>query len=32
MGNVEYHVGDLIDRLHDKLTQQIGRALRHEHD
>jgi serine O-acetyltransferase len=32
MGNVEYHVGDLIDGLHDKLTQQIGRALRHEHD
>ncbi|HZU37652.1 MAG TPA: serine acetyltransferase, partial [Gemmataceae bacterium] len=30
MGNVEYHVGDLIDGLHDKLTQQIGRALRHE--
>ncbi|HVS36017.1 MAG TPA: serine acetyltransferase [Gemmataceae bacterium] len=32
LGNVEYHVGDLIDRLHDTLTQQIGRALRHEHD
>jgi serine O-acetyltransferase len=32
MGNVEYHVGDLIDGLHDKLTQQIGRALRHEQD
>lgn len=32
MGNVEYHVGDLIDGLHDKLTQQIARALRHEHD
>ncbi len=30
MGNVEYHVGDLIDGLHDKLTQQIARALRHE--
>ena len=29
-GNVAYHVGDLIDRLHDKLTTQIGRALRHE--
>jgi serine O-acetyltransferase len=25
-----YHVGDLIDRLHDRLTTQIGRALRHE--
>lgn len=30
MGNVEYHVGDLIDGLHDKLTQQIARAMRHE--
>src|SRR5262249_31955828 len=30
IGNVEYHVGDLIDGLHDKLTQQIMRALRHE--
>ncbi len=32
LGNVEYHVGDLIDGLHDKLTQQITRALRHEQD
>jgi serine O-acetyltransferase len=32
MGNVEYYVGDLIDGLHDKLTQQIARALRHEQD
>jgi serine O-acetyltransferase len=32
MGNVEYHVGDLIDGLHDKLTQQIARALRHDFD
>ena len=31
MGNVEYHVGDLIDGLHDKLTQQIARIMRHEH-
>lgn len=31
MGNVMYHVGDLIDGLHDKLTQQIARALRHEY-
>src|ERR1700688_4657453 len=31
LGNVEYHVGDLIDGLHDKLTQQITRALRHDH-
>jgi serine O-acetyltransferase len=30
IGNVEYHVGDVIDRLHDKLTSQITRALRHE--
>jgi serine O-acetyltransferase len=32
IGNVEYHVGDLIDGLHDKLTLQIARALRHEQD
>jgi serine O-acetyltransferase len=32
IGNVEYHVGDLIDGLHDKLTPQIARALRHEHE
>jgi serine O-acetyltransferase len=30
LGNVIYHVGDLIDRLHDKLTMQIARAIRHE--
>jgi serine O-acetyltransferase len=30
IGNVEYHVGDLIDGLHDKLVQQIVRGLRHE--
>lgn len=29
-GNVSYYVGDLVDRLHDRLTLQIGRALRHE--
>ena len=29
-GNVRYYVGDLIDQLHDLLTVQIGRALRHE--
>ncbi|MEO6808440.1 MAG: serine acetyltransferase [Isosphaeraceae bacterium] len=28
--NVEYHVGDLIDSLHDRLTLQITRALRHD--
>jgi serine O-acetyltransferase len=32
IGNVEYHVGDLVDGLHDKLTQQIARTLRHEHE
>ena len=30
LGNVTYHVGDLIDGLHDKLTTQISRALRHD--
>ena len=29
-GNVSYYVGTLVDRLHDRLTTQIGRALRHE--
>lgn len=28
--NITYYVGDIIDRLHDRLTLQIGRALRHE--
>ncbi|MFV0443096.1 MAG: serine O-acetyltransferase EpsC [Planctomycetaceae bacterium] len=28
MGNVSYYVGDLVDSLHDRLTQQIARALR----
>ena len=28
MGNVSFYVGDLIDSLHDRLTQQIARALR----
>jgi len=31
-GNVAFHVGGLIDSLHDQLTQQIARALRHEND
>jgi serine O-acetyltransferase len=31
IGNVEYHIGDLVDSLHDRLTQQIARALRHEY-
>lgn len=29
IGNVSYHVGDLVDRLHDKLTIQIARSLCH---
>jgi serine O-acetyltransferase len=32
IGNVEFHVGDVIDGLQDKLTQQIARAMRHEDD
>ena len=32
IGNVEYHTGDLVDGLHDKLTQQIGRVLRHDYE
>lgn len=27
-----YFVGDLVDGLHDKLTQQIARALRYDYD
>ena len=30
MGNIGYYVGSLVDSLHDKLTNQIARALRHE--
>jgi serine O-acetyltransferase len=30
VGNITYHVGHLVDLLHDKLTNQIARALRHE--
>ena len=29
-GNIQYHVGHLVDVLHDKLTTQIARALQHE--
>lgn len=32
LGNVTYYVGDLIDALHDRLTQQIARALRYADD
>jgi serine O-acetyltransferase len=30
LGNITYHVGALIDGLHDSLTNQIARALRHD--
>ena len=30
IGNIGYYVGGLVDALHDKLTTQIARALRHE--
>jgi serine O-acetyltransferase len=30
LGNVAYHVGDIIDGLHDELTEQIARAMRHD--
>lgn len=29
-GNIGHYIGDLLDRLHDRLTTQMGRALRHE--
>ncbi|MEL6897611.1 MAG: serine acetyltransferase [Planctomycetota bacterium] len=29
-GNVSYHVGSLVDSLHDRLTAQISRALQHD--
>ena len=32
MGNVTYFVGDLVDSLHDRLTAQIARAVRHDAD
>ncbi|HVJ69000.1 MAG TPA: serine O-acetyltransferase EpsC [Caulifigura sp.] len=32
LGNVTYFVGDLIDSLHDRLTQQIARAVRYGSD
>lgn len=32
LSNVTYYVGDLLDRLLDRLGLQIGRALRHELD
>lgn len=30
IGNVEYYIGSIIDALHDQLTEQIARALRHD--
>lgn len=30
MSNVEYHVGDLLSNLHDQLTEQVARSLKHE--
>ncbi len=30
VGNIAYHVGHLVDVLHDKLTTQIARALQHD--
>ena len=30
LGNVTYHVGELIDGLHDRLTTQIARAVCHD--
>ncbi len=30
LSNVAYHVGDLIDGLHDRMTVQIARALKHD--
>src|SRR5262249_30229421 len=30
LGNVRYHVGDLVFSLHDRLAQQVARALRHD--
>jgi len=30
LANITYHVGDVVDRIHDKLSAQIARALMHE--
>jgi len=30
-GNIRYHVGSLVDSLHDQMTTEIERALRHDH-
>ncbi|VAX39165.1 Serine acetyltransferase [hydrothermal vent metagenome] len=31
LGNIVYHIGNLVDSLHDQLTEQIARALRHDY-
>jgi serine O-acetyltransferase len=30
LGNVAYHVGDLVDGIYDRLAQQLARAFRHD--
>jgi serine O-acetyltransferase len=30
IGNIQYYIGSLVDALHDKLTEQVSRALRHD--
>src|SRR4051794_13854986 len=30
VGNIAYYVGGLVDALHDKLTDQLTRALKHD--
>lgn len=30
MSNVEYHAGDLLSNLHDQLTEQVARSLKHD--
>ena len=32
MRNVRYHIGDLLDELHDKIAHQVSRALKHEYE
>jgi serine O-acetyltransferase len=32
LGNVTYYVGDIVDSLHDRLTDQLSRAFRYEAD
>ncbi|QEL14213.1 serine O-acetyltransferase EpsC [Limnoglobus roseus] len=30
IGNITFYVGSLVDSLHDRLTEQVARALRHD--